>query len=254
MKVKFLLPDINKEMFAKEFANNLNIYKLKLKDLAEIGAEENSQSLVSQYKRGEKFPSINRFFTICRFFLTPPEKFFTPNLKWVECEMDDISKFRVYGIFNDVYYVIPKFKYFCQFSDIDNKVLSQEPNLYDFTKFQLPETRYDEVEQYRDGKIIYRFPSINDEKTSELIQNIIDDYKITKTQLSTLLEYNQIVSAYRLKNQTQNWTLNQLYKLSWLFSKTIEELVVFDYHEETGESLFDPILFLEHYVTEPDEI
>ena len=53
MKVKFLLPDINKKMFAKEFASNLNNYKLKLKDLTEIGAEENSESLVSQYKRGK---------------------------------------------------------------------------------------------------------------------------------------------------------------------------------------------------------
>ena len=37
------------------------------------------------------------------------------------------------------------------------------------------------------------------------------------------------------------------------FSKPIEELIVLNFHEETHESLFDPVLFLEYYIEENDE-
>ena len=68
-----------------------------------------------------------------------------------------------------------------------------------------------------------------------------------------MFEYNQKESFRRREKQTQTWTLENLYKLSWIFSKPIEELIVLNFHEETHESLFDPVLFLEHYCEEHDE-
>ena len=39
MKVKFLVPEIDKARWAEKFKEELNIFKLKLKELSEIGAE-----------------------------------------------------------------------------------------------------------------------------------------------------------------------------------------------------------------------
>ena len=36
--------------------------------------------------------------------------FLSPLPKWIECEIDDISKFSVLGKFNDVYYIAPNYK------------------------------------------------------------------------------------------------------------------------------------------------
>ena len=47
--------------------------------------------------------------------------------------------------------------------------------------------------------------------------------------------------------------MKDLYKLSWIFNKTIEDLLVIDYYEETHESVFDPVLFLEHYLEEGEK-
>ena len=47
--------------------------------------------------------------------------------------------------------------------------------------------------------------------------------------------------------------MKDLYKLSWIFNKTIEDLLVIDYYEETHESVFDPVLFLERYLEEGEK-
>ena len=96
MKVKFLVPDINIKQFAKDFSWLLHCLKLELKKLSNIGTEENSESLISQYKNDKKFPSINRFLSICKFFQTSPDSFLSAKPNWIECEIDDISKFSVW--------------------------------------------------------------------------------------------------------------------------------------------------------------
>ena len=109
MKAKFLIPEINYEKFAKDFSHQMEICKLKLKDFEQISAEENSTSLISQYKLGKKFSTINRFLAICRFFMDSPDSLLSPKPKWIACEIDDISKFNVLGKFNDVYYITPSY-------------------------------------------------------------------------------------------------------------------------------------------------
>jgi len=74
---------------------------------------------------------------------------------------------------------------------------------------------YDLNERVVEGKIIYRFPYVNNEKTSK--KNLF---------------------AFEKK---------QLYK------PTNTSLVEIDYREETRESLFDPIVFIMHYQGEYEE-
>lgn len=252
MKAKFLIPEINYEKFTKDFSHIMKVYKLQLKDFEQISAEENSTSLISQYKLGKKFPTINRFLAICRFFMESPDYLLSPKPKWIECEIDDISKFNVLGKFNDVYYITPSYKYSFEYKKIIS-ILSEEPAPEIYSDFHLHGTRYEDFENHYKGKIIYRFPCINDEQTHKLIKKTLDEYKLSYDQLQILFEYNQKESFRRREKQTQGWTIENLYKLSWIFSKPIEELIVLNFHEETHESLFDPVLFLEYYLEENDE-
>ena len=103
-------------------------------------------------------------------------------------------------------------------------------------------------------KIIYRFPKVNDVETSKKIANLLSEYNISKDQLQILLEYNQKESIRLRENNTRPWNLENIYKFSWIFNKPIEELLAIDYHEETNESLPDPLVFLKHYVPDENEI
>ena len=112
MKAKFLIPEIDKKRFAENLSEEMRRSKLELKSLTEIGVEEVSTASIWQYREGIKFPTINRFLTLCRFFTTAPDVFLSPIPKWVECEIDDVSKFSVLGKFNDVYYIAPNYQSF----------------------------------------------------------------------------------------------------------------------------------------------
>lgn len=253
MKAKFLIPEIDKKRFAENLSEEMRRSKLELKSLTEIGVEEVSTASIWQYREGKKFPTINRFLTLCRFFTTAPDVFLSPLPKWIECEIDDISKFSVLGKFNDVYYIAPNYK---ENSESCKKIpeLSEEPKPESFCDFHLYGTEYDDTEKYHEGKIIYRFPKVNDVETSKKIANLLSEYNISKDQLQILLEYNQKESIRLRENNTRPWNLENIYKFSWIFNKPIEELLAIDYHEETHESLFDPVLFLEHYVPDENEI
>lgn len=268
MKAKFLIPEIDKKRFAENLSKEMRISKLELKSLTEIGVEEISTASIWQYRKGKKFPTINRFLTLCRFFLTAPDVFLSPIPKWIECEIDDISKFSVLGKFNNVYYIAPNYKENSESSKILRRLfgksylkyfqkileLSEEPKPESFCDFHLYGTEYDDTEKYHKGKIIYRFPKVNDVETSKKIANLLAEYNISKDQLQILLEYNQKESIRLRENNTRPWNLENIYKFSWIFNKPIEELLAIDYHEETHESLFDPVLFLEHYVPEENDV
>ena len=174
-------------------------------------------------------------------------------LAFDEREIDDISKFSVLGKFNDVYYIAPNYK---EKSESCKKIpeLSEEPKPESFCDLHLYGTEYDDTEKHHEGKIIYRFPKVNDVETSKKIANLLSEYNISKDQLQILLEYNQKESIRLRENNTRPWNLENIYKFSWIFNKPIEELLAIDYHEETHESLFDPVLFLEHYVPDENEI
>lgn len=268
MKAKFLIPEIDKKRFAENLSEEMRISKLELKSLTEIGVEEISTASIWQYREGKKFPTINRFLTLCRFFLTVPDVFLSPLPKWIECEIEDISKFSVLGKFNDVYYIAPNYKENSESSKILRRLfgksyskyfqkipeLSEEPKPEAFCDFHLYGTEYDDTEKYHEGKIIYRFPKVNDVETSKKIANLLSEYNISKDQLQILLEYNQKESIRLRENNTRPWNLENIYKFSWIFNKPIEELLVIDYHEETHESLFNAVLFIEHYVPDENEI
>lgn len=268
MKAKFLIPEIDKKRFAENLSEEMRISNLELKSLTEIGVEEVSTASIWQYREGKKFPTINRFLTLCRFFLTAPDVFLSPIPKWIECEIEDISKFSVLGKFNDVYYIAPNYKENSESSKILSRLfgksylkyfqiipeLSEEPNPESFFDFHLYGTKYDDTEKYHEGKIIYRFPKVNDVETSKKIANLLSEYNISKDQLQILLEYNQKESIRLRENNTRPWNLENIYKFSWIFNKPIEELLVIDYHEETHESLFNVVLFIEHYVPDENEI
>ena len=252
MKAKFLIPEIDKTKFAEELSKNMKIFELKLKSLTEVGVEDVSEVSISQYKKGIKFPTINRFLSLCRFFTNSPDVFLSPIPKWIECEIDDISKFSVLGKFNDVYYIAPNYdkKSNCV-QEIPN--LSEEPKPESFIDFHLYGTNYDDTEKINEGKIVYRFPNVNDIETSKNITNLLSEYKISKDQLQILLGYNQQESIRLRENHTRPWNLENIYKFSWIFNKPIEEILVIDYREETHESLFNPVIFLEHYVSEEEK-
>lgn len=268
MKAKFLIPEIDKKRFAENLSEEMRISKLELKSLTEIGVEEVSTASIWQYREGKKFPTINRFLTLCRFFLTAPDVFLSPLPKWIECEIDDISKFSVLGKFNDVYYIAPNYKENSESSKILRRLfgksylkffqiipeLFEEPNPESFFDFHLYGTKYDDTEKYHEGKIIYRFPKVNDVETSKKIANLLSEYNISKDQLQILLEYNQKESIRLRENNTRPWNLENIYKFSWIFNKPIEELLAIDYHEETHESLFNVVSFIEHYVPDENEI
>ena len=145
MKAKFLIPEIDKKRFAENLSEEMRISKLELKSLTEIGIEEVSTASIWQYREGKKFPTINRFLTLCRFFWTAPDVFLSPIPKWIECEIEDISKFSVLGKFNDVYYIAPNYK---ENSESSKKIpeLSEEPNPESFFNLHLYGTEYDDTE------------------------------------------------------------------------------------------------------------
>ena len=109
--------------------------------------------------------------------------------------------------------------------------LSEEPKPESFCDFHLYGTEYDDTEKYHKGKIIYRFPKVNDVETSKKIANLLAEYNISKDQLQILLEYNQKESIRLRENNTRPWNLENIYKFSWIFNKPIEELLAIDYHE-----------------------
>ena len=99
---------------------------------------------------------------------------------------------------------------------------------------------------------IYHIPYVNGEKTSKKIFSLLDEYKFSDKQLTTLLGLNNPQSITNRRNNNTEWTISDIYKLSWILNKPFEDLIEIDFHEETRESLFNPIVFLEHYV--PEEI
>ena len=64
MKVKFLVPEIDRDRWADELKHQMKIYDLKSKDLSKIGAEVNSEQRIQKYKNGS-IPKIDAFLAIC---------------------------------------------------------------------------------------------------------------------------------------------------------------------------------------------
>lgn len=255
MKVKFLVPEIDKARWAKKFKEELNIFKLKSKELSEIGAETICPQRINKYKNGA-IPKIDTFLTICRFFTSSPDVILSANPKWIECEInckiEDFPPERVFGVFHDTYYIVPSYKAY------ENKYnyvtfvrrLREEPDSSQYSDFHFYGTKYDSYESVVKGKIVYHIPYVNGEKTSKKIFSFLDEYKFSDKQLVTLLDLNNPQSITNRRNNKTEWTISDIYKLSWILNKPFEDLIEIDFHEETRESLFNPIVFLEHYVPE----
>lgn len=258
MKVKFLVPEIDKVRWAKKFKKEIQIYELKSKELSEIGSEIISEQRINKYKNGT-IPKIDAFLTICRFFTSPPDVILSANPKWIECEVDckieDFLPERVFGVFQDTYYIVPSYKVYeknYNFVPLIIRHLLKEPNPSKYSNFHLYGTEYDSYESVVEGKVIYHIPYVNGEKTSKKIFSFIDEFKFSDKQLVALLGLNNQQSISNRRYNKNEWTISDIYKLSWILNKPFEELLEIDFHEETRESLFNPIVFLEHYV--PEEI
>ncbi len=255
MSIKFLVPEIDKDRWAKEFKEELRICKLKSKDLSDIGAETNYEQKINKFKNGS-IPSIDCFLTLCRFFNLPPDSFLFAKPKWVECDIDiadtGVSSNRLLGVYKDVFYVIPDYKE--KKSDRKHErgriyeltFMEKEPSPSKFSTFHLYGTNYDLNERVVEGKIIYRFPYVNNEKTSKKIFSLLKKNNFTSQQIQDLLEISP-QSLTNRKRQEQAWTIKDIYKLSWILNMPFESLVEIDYRKETRESLFDPIVYIMHY-------
>lgn len=257
------MPEIDRSRWAEEFKDQMRICKLKSKDLSDIGAETNYEQKINKFKNGA-IPSLDCFLTLCRFFNLPPDSFLFAKPKWVECDIDiadtGVSSNRLLGVYKDVFYVIPDYKE--KKSDRKHErgriyeltFMEKEPNPSFFKDFHLYGTKYDLNERVEDGKIIYRFPYVNDEKTSEKIFSLLEKKKFSNKQIQNLLEITpQSLSNRKRKNQSQEWTIQDIYKLSWILNMPFESLIEIEYREETRESLFDPIVFIMHYQGEYEE-
>lgn len=258
MKVKFLVPEIDKVRWAKKFKKEIQLYELKSRELSEIGSEVISEQRINKYKNGT-IPKIDAFLTICRFFTSPPDVILSANPKWIECEVDckieDFLPERVFGVFQGTYYIVPSYKVYernFNFVPLIIRHLLKEPNPSKYSNFHFYGTEYDSYESVVEGKVIYHIPYVNGEKTSKKIFSFIDECKFSYKQLVTLLGLNNQQSISNRRNYKNEWTISDIYKLSWILNKPFEELLEIDFHEETRESLFSPIVFLEHYV--PEEI
>ncbi|MBR3543646.1 MAG: hypothetical protein IKN82_08135 [Treponema sp.] len=257
------MPEINKERWAEEFKYKMSIRELKSKDLNDIGAETNYEQKINKFKNGS-IPSIDCFLTLCRFFNLPPDSFLFAKPKWVECDIDiadtGVSSNRLLGVYKDVFYVIPDYKEKKSegkksrgsVSAYKVTLFDKEPSPSKFSNFHLYGTKYDLNERVDEGKVIYRFPYVNDEKTSEKIFSLLEKKKFSNKQIQNLLEITPQSLSNR-KRKKQSWTVKDIYKLSWILNSPFESLVEIDYREETRESLFDPIVFIMHYQGEYEE-
>lgn len=272
MKVKFLVPELDRERFSKIFSNERKTCFVNPKDLSDIGKENNLIESIYMYMEGKRFPTLDRFLTICRFFGKSPEDFLPAIPKWIECEIDNISQFSVLGKINQTYYLAPhdacnifykrKITYNSEEKVVIEKELVEEPNPHIFSNFQLIDISTHTRK--------HRLPCINIEKTDLHINNLLNNYDLNSVKkLTQLLEYPQPESARRLLKNKQHWAGKSpdiLFKLSWILDICFEDLLVIDYIQPDNDSLkkcavdnlsdsshFTPITFLEHYVPEENE-
>ncbi len=273
MKVKFLVPAIDKKKFASELRWIKEYQELEYKDFANSGIEKYNPQSVYNYMKGTKkgiqFPSMNRFLCICKFLSRTPDDILSANPKWIECEMDDISKFmvlgKVLGKDEDTYYVRPFDPHSCYAFGVQpkgyeinddlpaweychmNNILLKEPKPKYYSHFHFDDTVHNDfifngTKSIKDGKITYYIPYIDDEKTAAVIQGYLSEYNITRKQLEILLGLNQETSIQTREKKKQPWTLEDIYKLSWILNLPMEKLIVVNYLDETREALFS------HYV------
>ena len=221
--------------------------------MSDIGAEINYEQRINKYKNGA-IPKIDGFLTLCRFFNLPPDLFLFAKPKWVECDIDfgdtGISLNRWLEWLGDVYYVIPFNENKHEDKGCHDDVcpyhitlFEKEPSPSKFSNFHLYGTKYDLNERVDEGKVIYRFPYVSKEKTSKKIFSLLEKYKISNKQIQTLLGLSP-QSLTNRKNQSQEWTIQDIFKLSWILNMPFESLIEIEYREETRESLFDPIVYI----------
>ena len=260
MKVKFLVPEIDRNRFSESLKYRMDWFKKSSKDLTNIGSESYTEQNIYKYKKGS-IPSIDRFLTICRYLLTPPDEFLSPIPKWIECEINnnDILKFPLIGQIDDTYYVAPPKVYpweiLTNYKISSFEELPEEPSPESYRDFHLYVRREDSFVICDNDKYIYRFPRVDDEKTSKKIFEILENYNLSTKQLMILLGFSSPADITnrkaKIKNTSkgQSWTIKDIYKLSWILNKPFEEFLEFkpnEQEEETRNVPFDVVFYLEH--------
>lgn len=263
MKVKFLVPEIDRKRWSETFSKKMKLFSLDDNDLTDIGLAPLLRQSIYDYRHMDRIPYLDTFLTICCFFGMHPEEFLFAKPKWIECDVKDISKFSLLGKVEETYYVAPREVcdfYNRTFDRTFNENLLKEPDPLFFSNFQLSRPFTYTRQQ--------RLPSIDIDKTDLKIEELLNDSSLyTIKTLTKLLGYPQEESARRLINHKQNWAgkhPDNLFKLSWILDKRFEELLVINYNEPDKESqtkcaidngLFshDILSFLEHYVSDDYE-
>lgn len=256
MKVKFLVPEIDRERFCKNLSYKRKTNKIDLKEFKRIGLEQNIESMISQYCHGKKFPTMCMFLSICKVLNTPPDYLLAANPEWVECDVEDISKFSVLGKFNDTYYIVPSkgecaFLYEAKFNGKEKYFFSKDNELKEelnpkvFSDLSIYGTRYDLGQERRDGIVTYDYPAINEQKTSDKVFSLLSDYDLSEEQVQKLLSLSHESIVNRIDAKYNHWTIRDLFKLSWILNMPFEDFLVFDESDEQIDSFYDDDLFLE---------
>jgi len=239
MHVKLLVPEIDKKKWSEDFINYMTDANLVDKNLEDICPGGNSPQLINKIKYHNSIPELDRFLAFCRYFVCPPDEFLSAIPKWVECEVDDISCFHVTGKIGDTYYITPSNK---KNKPRKYKELTEEPDPKQFSTFKKYGTDYNQIEKVEEneGKILYRFPHVKWEETKVRINSLLEQYHLKDSaKLNCIFQYKSNESTRRLINGDQYWGLENIYKLSWIFNKPIEDFLVIEYHDVTHESVFD---------------
>ena len=253
MKVKFLVPEIDKVRWAEKFKEQIQTNKLTSRDLQNIGSETYTEQNIYKYKKGS-IPTIDRFLTFCRYLLTSPDEFFSPIPKWIECELnckvEDFPRYRILGKLEETFYIIPTYLIPTKPCNYIKNIFLEfptEPNPNDFSDFHFHKTEYDINEHISEGKLIYRIPYVKDEETSKKIFSLLDGYKFSDKQLATLLCLNNSQSITNRRNNKNKWTVSDIYKLSWILNKPFEDLIEIGFRNETRESYFDFLVYIKEF-------
>lgn len=273
MKLKILVPEIDKEKWSKLFKEKYKELKKSPNDMKLFKIINISHQEINGIKNNNVLPNINAFLSICHFFSLAPDYCLFANPKWIECnakiDIEDIPRERILGKFEDTYYIGPYYdpypsrpEYF-GFEKNRIKILLKEPDESSFDNFHLLE-KFDFKVQNNGNKVIYKLPQVDDQKTSEKINAFLQQNNISDEILQTLLGYKQPESIRSFKKGKNPWPLHQLYKLSWILNTQIEELLVINYQEneytiqnyqeennktkKIDDTPFDPIAFLEKYL------
>lgn len=279
MKALFLIPTIDQEIFGEKIRYFRTSNNRTQNDFTNIGKESISYQLLSQYERGTRFPTLDRFLNICMFYGLPPENLLVPkDIEMIEADIPEhffsfalkrivIIKNHVEPCFlympNSIYKLILQCDYLVPVEKNNLFVAYQKEEITEFLEehsFVLMNDYYPCTEPYiwkdnpkaRELMCNERMITSNIKKTNSRINKHLDNFGLSDKTLSKLLGFKSRHTIKHLRHGIQNWTVHNLYKLSWILGLRIEHLLFCSI--SYGDGIFDPVFYLEALDSENIEI